>query len=99
MPSGRVSKSLNVDRDQQKAKQGFLPYRLNRQARSIVIIKPVSAPALAEKQCGGPSPQPNELFLRFVRALAQHQARKDHRAEIESRCQTEKDRDVRRDDK
>jgi hypothetical protein len=92
MPSGRVGKSLNVNKIQSKAEHRESPYRLNRQARSIIIIKPVSVSALAEKQNGIPSPQAEELFLRFVRALAQHQARKDHQAEIETRCLTEQPR-------
>jgi hypothetical protein len=92
MPSGRVSKSLNVNKIRSKAKHGALPCRLNRQARSIIMIKPASVSALAEKQNGLPSPQPEDLFLRFVRALAQHQARKDHQAEIENRFLTEQPR-------
>ena len=66
------------------------------------MIKPGSVSALVEEKKGGrTSLQPHELFLRFVRALAQHQARKDHRAEIENRrrsCEIKENRKVGRDD-
>ena len=66
------------------------------------MIKPGSVSALVEEKKGGrTSLQPHELFLRFVRALAQHQARKDHRAEIESRrrgYEIKENRNVGRDD-
>ena len=65
------------------------------------MIKPDSVSALVEEKSGRTSLQPHDLFLRFVRALAQHQARKDHRAEIESRrksCEVKENPNVGRDD-
>ena len=54
-----------------------------------------------QPEAKGASLQPHDLFLRFVRALAQHQARKDHREEIESRrerCEIKENRNVGHDD-
>ena len=101
MASGRMSKSLNVRNSQPEAKHGSSPFRPNRQKRSLTMIKPDSVSALVEEKSGRTSLQPHDLFLRFVRALAQHQARKDHRAEIESRrksCEVKENPNVGRDD-
>jgi len=65
------------------------------------MIKPDSMSALVEEKSGGTSLQPHDLFLRFVRALAQHQARKDHQEEIEGRrkrCEISENRNVGRQD-
>ncbi len=99
MASGRMSK--NVSKRQPEAKHGSSPFRPNRQKRSFIMIKPDSMSALVEEKSGRTSLQPDDLFLRFVRALAQHQARKDHQEEIEGRrkgCEISENRNVGRDD-
>jgi len=99
MASGRMSK--NVSKRQLEAKHGSSPFRPNRQKRSFIMIKPDSMSALVEEKSGGTSLQPHDLFLRFVRALAQHQARKDHQEEIEGRrkrCEISENRNVGRQD-
>ncbi len=40
------------------------------------------------QKSGSASPSPRDLLLRFVEALARHQARKDHEAEIEGHGKT-----------
>ena len=101
MASGRMSKSLNVSKASQRRHSDHHPSAPNRQKRSFIMIKPGSVSALVVEKSGRPSLQPHDLFLRFVRALAEHQARKDHRAEIESRRRSfeiKENRNVGRDD-
>ena len=47
------------------------------------MIDRLARPPMVDQRSGSPSPSPRDLLLRFVEALARHQARKDHEAEIE----------------
>ena len=52
------------------------------------MIDRLARPPMVGQRSGSASPSPRDLLLRFVEALARHQARKDHEAEIEGHGKT-----------
>ena len=53
------------------------------------MIDRLAEPPMVGQRSGDASPSPHDLLLRFVEALARHQARKDHQAEIEGHGKTQ----------
>jgi hypothetical protein len=52
------------------------------------MIDRFARPPMVGQRSGDASLSPRDLLLRFVEALARHQARKDHEAEIEGHGKT-----------
>ena len=52
------------------------------------MIDRLGRPPMVGQRSGSASPSPRDLLLRFVEALARHEARKDHEAEIEGHGKT-----------